>query len=377
MWTPALAALLFLAQSTDFNQQGLKALDDNHYDQAIALFTQAVAADASDYGAHFNLAVAYSLAGRDAQAITEYRRALELKPGIFQAELNLGRSLFNTQQFTDAAEAYTRALALAKANSPANSGAPAELGLGRSLVRANRPADALPHYRQAAVLDPSSREYLLELAQAFEDQHLDVEALALYREFQQNPSAQEHVATLLLRTGQLDQSIAALEAVVATSPTAANRIALAQAYTRNHQPAKAEPLAALALAAAPNDYELRMFYGRLLRDQRKLPQAAEQFLACAKFKPDSIEAWTELAGMLVLTEQFPQAIAALDRVRGLGGETTGHYFLRALTLERLQQRKEALENYTKFLAGSQGKNPDQEFQARQRVRILEKALGKH
>ena len=133
---------------------------------------------------------------------------------------------------------------------------------------------------------------------------------------------------------------------------------------------------AAALGASPEDFELRMFYGRLLRDQRKLPQAAEQFLASAKLKPDSVPAWTELAGMLVLTEQFPQALAALERVRALGGETTGHYFLRALVHDRLQQRKEALENYNKFLAGSQGKNPDEEFQARQRVRILGRDSGK-
>jgi len=181
---------------------------------------------------------------------------------------------------------------------------------------------------------------------------------------------------VLMRSGKLDDSIAALEGVVAKAPTAANRLALAEAYTKNRQPAQAEPLAAQALGASPEDFELRMFYGRLLRDQRKLAPAADQFLASAKLKAESVEAWTELAGMLVLLEQFPQALAALDRVRALGGETTGHYFLRALTHDRLQQRKEALENYTKFLAGSQGKNPDEEFQARQRVRIIERALGK-
>jgi len=42
----------------------------------------------------------------------------------------------------------------------------------------------------------------------------------------------------------------------------------------------------------------------------------------------------------------------------------------------LKQRPEAVENYNKFLALSQGKFPDQEFQARQRVRILEAELRK-
>ena len=53
----------------------------------------------------------------------------------------------------------------------------------------------------------------------------------------------------------------------------------------------------------------------------------------------------------------------------------GHIFFRATTLDRLNLRKEALEYYQRFLQVSKT-NPDQEFQARQRVRILELELGK-
>jgi tetratricopeptide (TPR) repeat protein len=356
--------------SADLNAQGMQALDQQHYDQAADIFRRAIAADPGDYGAHFNLGLAYSLSGKDALAIPEYRKTLELKPGIFQAELNLGRSLYNTQQFRDAAGAYAQAVVL-KADS-----APAELGLARSLAHSGQRAEAEPHYRKAASLDASNRDFLLELAGLHEEHNETAQAIAIYREFPENPGAQERLGVLFLHSGNAVDAIATLEPVVARSPSSANRLALAEAYAKAQQPAKAEPLAAAALAAEPNDYELRMFYGRLLRDQRKLPQAAEQFLASTKLKPDSVEAWTELAGMLVLTEQFPQALAALDRVHSLGGDTAGHYFLRALTQDRLQLRKEALENYQKFLASSQGKNPDEEFQARQRVRTLEKDLGR-
>jgi hypothetical protein len=44
-------------------------------------------------------------------------------------------------------------------------------------------------------------------------------------------------------------------------------------------------------------------------------------------------------------------------------------------LDRLRRNKEALEAYNSFLAASQN-NPDQEFTARQRVKVLEKELGK-
>ena len=69
-------------------------------------------------------------------------------------------------------------------------------------------------------------------------------------------------------------------------------------------------------------------------------------------------------------------MAALDKVRALGAESAGHFYLRAITLDRLQRPKEALEAYNKFLASSQNVNPDQEFIARQRVKVLERELGK-
>ena len=80
--------------------------------------------------------------------------------------------------------------------------------------------------------------------------------------------------------------------------------------------------------------------------------------------------------MLVIAGQYPQGLAALDHVRALGAENSGHLFFRALALDHMDRRAEAIEDYTKFLAGSQGKFPDQEFQARQRVRILEAELKK-
>jgi tetratricopeptide (TPR) repeat protein len=366
----ALLSGLLLAQTSDPVAEGVKALDARQYDLAIEHFTRAISADPSDYGAHFQLGLAYSLAGKDALAVPEYRKSLELRPGVLQAEFNLGTSLFNLGQFAEAADAFTRAVSIDAAS------AAAELGLGRALARLNRRSEAEPHYRKAGALDAANREFLLELATLYEENHQPAEAIAIYREFPRDAGATERMGLLLLRAGRLPEAVAALESAVAMSATPANRVALAEAYAKSNQPAKAESQAAEALQATPEDFDLRMFYGQLLRDQRKFLQAAQQFQSAARQKPDSAPAWTELAGVLVMAEQLPAALAALDRVRALNAETAGHYFLRAIVLDRLQQHKEALESYRRFLAGSQGKNPDQEFQARQRILALEKATGK-
>jgi tetratricopeptide (TPR) repeat protein len=121
----------------------------------------------------------------------------------------------------------------------------------------------------------------------------------------------------------------------------------------------------------PRDRETRLFYGKILRDERKLPDAAMQFEILLESHSDAPEAWSELANVLMVMEQYARALDALDHVRALGAEKPGHVFYRALAFDHLKKRAEAIESYRQFLAMSQGKLPTQEFQARQRARILE------
>jgi len=402
MWTVFL--LVLLAQAPDFISQGLKALDAGNSDAAVASFSKAIAADPADYSAHFNLALAYSISNQDALAIPEYKKTLELHPGLYEAQLNLSMSLLNAnapaeaipflkaaaeqkpkefkpvyylatallgaRQFTEAIIEFQKAVEMDAAS------AGAELGLGQALARDGHRNEAEPHYRKAANLEHAYHTYLLELATLFEEHSELPQALDIYREFPDDPGAQERAGLALLRTGQTAAAITTLEPIVAKSPTAGNQMALAEAYIKEKQLAKAEPLVAAGVAAAPEDFELRMIYGRTLRDQRKFPPASEQFSAAAKIKPDAAQAWTELAGVLIMAERPVDGLAALDKVHALGAETAGHYYLRAITLDRLEKNKEALEAYNEFLAASQNVNPDQEFIARQRVKVLERKLGK-
>src|ERR1022692_2590046 len=87
MWA---AAAFFLFLQADFTTEGMRALDDGKYEVAVQAFRKAIEADSKDYFAHFNLAMAYTLLRRDPEAVTEYRKTLELKPGLYEAELNGG-----------------------------------------------------------------------------------------------------------------------------------------------------------------------------------------------------------------------------------------------------------------------------------------------
>jgi Tfp pilus assembly protein PilF len=401
MW--AMAALLFF-QSAGFETDGMKALEEGRYEAAAQAFTKAIAGDPADYTAHFNLALAYSFLNRDQEGIAEYKKTLELKPGLYQAQLNAGILLLRQKEPADALALLEAAAGqkpsefrprfyLAEAQLETGDAARAEqsyraalevdgksagahLGLGRALAAEGKLADAAPQFRQAAEIDPEYRDSLLELASLFEKEKQYAEAIALYRQFPGNAAAQEHLGTLLIESKQYSEAVPRLEQAYAQSPTQANRAALAAAYVFNNQGAKAVPLLDQAVSGEPGNYDLRLMYARALRDQKQYSAAAKQFTEAAKLKADAGPVWDELGGVLYLAGDFPAALSALERARQLGENGAGNVFFRALALDRLHQTKPALEAYQQFLSLSQGKNPDQEFQARQRAKLLQKELEK-
>lgn len=399
----ALWFAMFVAQQ-DFTADAMKALEANQPAVAEPLLRKAIAADPKDYAAHFNLALALSLQNKNPDAEEEYRQTLALKPGLYQADLNLGILLLRRKQPGEAIPLLKDAVAakpkearpnlyladallgtgdatgampyytVAAEADPKN--AAAQLGWGRALLATAKLPEAAEHYRAAAAIDPTYKDALLELASEYEKAKQTNEAVEIYRQFPLNAGAQERLGELLIESKDFAAAIPKLEQSVGASPTPANRLALGTAYKMNKQPDKAAEQFRLASQADPGNYDLRMIYGRELRDMRQFIPAAQQFAAAANRKPDSVEAWNELASVLIVAENYAQGLAALDRVKALGKETPGNHYLRAITLDKLKQLKPALASYQQFLETDGGKLQDEEFRARQRIRIIENELKK-
>ena len=397
---------LFLGGSSPAVDQsaGLKALDRGDYAAAEEVFLQLTKSDPTDYASYFNLALAETALKKNDDAVEHYKRALTLKPGLYEADLNLGVLLLRVGQPADAIQ-FLRQAADAKPNQPrpkryladsffatgdltnaeasykqalaidANI-AGAELGLGRILEREGNLDGALPHFQRAAALDSTLRSYELELGEAFAKANRLNDAIAILNEFPNDPGAREELGRLYLTSNRPADAVPQFQAAVQLSPTAANRLALATAYLKNNQPDLAAPLLQDALAANPDDFDVRMAVGRISRDKHDYAAAANQFVLATKIKPDSVEAWNEAATAFVLAQMYPQALAAMDKIHSLGADTAGNFYFRAIVLDKLHQVKPALASYQHFLAISGGKFPDQEFIARQRSKILEREANR-
>ena len=364
-------------------------------DEAAA--RKAIAADPKDYGAHFNLSLALSLQNQDSEAIAELRKTLELKPGLYEADLNLGILLLRNKRVPEAVPVLKEAVeakpgvvrpnlyyaqALLETGDVAGAeryytiaaeadpkSAAAHTGLGGVMLAESKLPEAAEHFRAAG-----SKDGLLQVAGLYEKGGRINEAIQIYKEFPDDAAVSEHLGRLQVDNKDAAGAIVNLEEAVRKSPTTANRLALADAYRIGKQPAKMMEQLQLAAASDPANYEIRMALGRSLRDERRLLPAAQQFSAATKLRPDSVEAWNELASALIVNENYVDGLAALDRVHALGKEIPGDIFLRAISLDKLKQKPEALAAYRRFLETDNGAHPDQEFQARARARIIESEL---
>jgi len=393
IWLPALALLLQVADAA-------RLLETEKYAEAAPMLEKALEADPKDFRVRFNLAFAYSHLQRDREAIEHYTKVVEEQPDLVPARLNLGMLLLRQKQpalavphLEAAAEkkpqdfraqfylgeallgagrsehavaAYRRAAEI-DARSEA-----ASLGLGRSLARSGQIETAREHFRKAGAL--------LELADMLEQAKQPAQALDLYLEFlQTKPDAlavRERAGVLLLQQKRYPEAIEHLEAAVKQNPTAANQAALAQGYTMAAQPAKALPVLRAALAAEPSSADLRFRLGTALLESSDFDGAAREFLMVVAKQPDNQAAFNGLGFAFYKKENHEAAMKALDRARQLGPEPPGNHYLRGIILDTFHQYPAALENYQRFLNAAAGRYPDDEFKARQRIRIITTLLNK-
>lgn len=420
--------LLLLAQE-DPAAEGQKALEAKNYPAAITYLKSAVEKTPDDIASRFNLAFAYSLSGQTELAAQQYTKVLELKPGLYEAELNLGillqpehpdqalphleaarkekpnqfapafylaEALAGLGKFPDSETHYAAAIA-ADPKSPH-----ALAGFGRAQLRSGKPQEAAANFEKAAALDPQFGAALLDVADYYIENKNPEAAIAILAKLPESPKIRERMGTLLLNAGKYGEAVPYLEAAYRGAPSPALLVRLAEAYLRTQQTQKGLGALQQAVNAQPNDFDLRMTFGRALRNGGHIDMAAREYTRATEIKPDSQQAWSDLAGaQTALGERimiearkdssnskahiaalqqaepfYSAALRSLDRVKALGPENEGHLFFRALALDNLMQYPAALDSYRAFLEKAAGKFQDQEFQARQRVRIIQKILSK-
>jgi tetratricopeptide (TPR) repeat protein len=400
------------AQTSPADQEALakaeEAINAKDYTRALASLEQLAAKDPKNYRALFDIAYAYTMMGERAKAIEAYRQTLAVRPDLFQANVNLAMLLLEEKQATEAAGLLAPVAAgrpsdahvqLLLANALAGSGQDTEaagqyrkvlaldsespdacLGLGRILARQGQTAEAEQQFARALQLQPGDPATVLEAGRFYEAVGKGEQALRLYTDLAakqpQNAVVRRRLGELLLHQKRYAEAATELEAAARLAPSPQDDWNLARAYAGAKQPAQAVPLLRKVVAANPGDYDARLLLGETLTALREFASARPELEAAARLRPEVPDAWVDLADVLYLQGDLPGTVQMLDRVAATGRKTAKYYFLRAITLDKLEALDEALESYKQFLAVANGAYPDQEFQARQRIKAINLRLEK-
>ena len=389
--------------------QAEKALDLRDFITAENKLRHVVSDDDQNYRAWFDLGYLYTATGRDADAISAYRKSVAAKPDLFESNLNLGIMLGETGQL-DEAEKYLRAATKLKpSGSPEHGQERAWLSLAHVLESKN-PQEAVAGYAEAVKLEPSDPEPHLAAGSLLENQRRFADAEREYKEAADlDPKSVEAVAGLVnvyTKTERLPEAEKMLRRYIELNPeNATAHVQLGRVLAARGNPADAKTEYEAALKLSPNDFEARreladidaangkfaqaakeyqalvtkrpkdpdLHYalGNALMRSRNFPAAQQVLLETVKLKADMGPAYNDLALAASENKQYELAIRALDARAKYEPESAGTYFLRATCYDNLKAAKLAAENYRHFLELAQGKFPDQEWQAKHRLMAID------
>ena len=389
----------------DLLEEARKDIDGQKFQAAIEPL-QKFLAEKDDFAyAHFELGYAYTALGRGKEARPEYEKALQLDPKMAEAALNLGILLLSddppaavaplqkavellpTQSrprtllglayekagdAKNAASAYEGALALDPKDGETS------LHLAQLYFRQNRAGDAEGKFRAVLAADPESQAALLGLAESLE-QEKKPEAIEAYQNYlkaqPEDAAAREHLVHLLIANEKYDEALAESEKTQKGGAPSMEALKL-RADILIGQKKLDDAIVTLkqAVALAPQDAALRGGLGRTYLQKRDFPNAAQELKVAIGLDPKNLAYWKDLTSAYYLGGNYPAALSLLDEVAKREAPTAGELFLRALCYDKLQQTKPALEAYQKFLAADQNRNPDQVWQAQQRIIVLKRIL---
>ncbi len=136
---------------------------------------------------------------------------------------------------------------------------------------------------------------------------------------------------------------------------------------------KSDALYLELLASKPKDGELLTGHGQNLIRLRRYAEAVKVFEAATEVDETDGDAWNGLAFSAFQTHQPEITLRALTARSKYLPDSAIIYFLWATAYDTLHDKKQAVAYYRRFLESDSGKLPDQEWQARQRLALMEKA----
>jgi predicted Zn-dependent protease len=325
----------------------------NRLDDAVSLYERAVAANPKSFEARVSLGLLLARQGRQDDARPELAVATTLDPGqagpetkarAWRALAQIDRDANPTEASNDLLEALK--LSPETADDTLLAGDPksasANAGLAHTLIARKQYPAAETFLRSALEQDPDDPTLTAQLATVLAAQD-KAEALPLIQKLHDAHPADPAITLML-----------------------------AELMAEAGDAAGSDQLYLTLLAATPDDADLQIAHGQNLIHLFKYADAFTAFNKATEVSPSNADGWSGLAFAASRTNQPAIVLHALTMRSRYLPEVPSTYFLWATAYDTLHQTAEAASYYHRFLDSAAGKMPDQEWQAKQRLKVLEK-----
>ncbi|HWA92967.1 MAG TPA: tetratricopeptide repeat protein [Terracidiphilus sp.] len=372
-----------------------------------------LAAHPEDGRALFDAGYVADQQNRENDAAGLYGRSVAAAPNSFETRLMYGLLLARQGKLSDARTQLVAATTL----DPGEAGPMLKARAWRALAQIDKPrpdgtgdaSQASTDLLEALKLSPETEADTLLAAQLAESQgQFDTAEAAYRRLLKSNPKSaagEEGLAHLLLKQKKYDEAESLLRAALTQSPddpalTAQLATALAAQNKAEALPlmeklhaqrpkddditrmladlraqsgdvAGADALDVQLLATNPGDNDLLVDHGQNLIRQQNFREAFAVFEKATEANPANGDAWSGLAFAASKVGQPSVTLHALTMRSKYLPEVPSTYFLWAISYDTLRDKAQAITYYHHFLDAAGGKMPDQEWQARQRLKLLE------
>ena len=354
---------------------GYVADAENNLDEAAGLYRRAVESDPKRFEARLMLGMLLARQGKLDEARPELRAATQLDPGDAgpAAKARAWRALARIDRDQNPPEASNDLLEALKLTHET----PDDTLLAAELAEKSGQKDAAEAaYRRLLAADPGNVQANAGLAHLLiaRKQFPDAEKLlrAALEKSPDDPALTAQLATVLAAQDKAE-ALPLLQKLHAAHPgdPAITRM-LAEVLSEAGDAEGSDRLYVTLLSAHPSDPELLVAHGQNLIRQQKFAEAFTAFSRATELEPANADGWSGLAFAASKTGKPETTVHALTMRSKYLPDIPSTYFLWATSYDTLHDKAAAITYYHHFLEAAAGKFPNQEWQARQRLLVLEK-----
>jgi predicted Zn-dependent protease len=342
---------------------------------AESLYRRSIAADASSFDPHLLLGLLLARQGKLDDARTVLKQATLLDPGEGGPELKarVWRALARLDSNVDAAAASNDLLEALKLTPETTE----DMLMAADLAAKNGELDAAEtQYRHVLSKDPKSVAANAGLAHLLIKKKQYAEAETLLRAALENtpdaPALSAQLAAVLAAEDKAE-AIPLFQKLHAAHPddVTISRM-LAEVLADSGDFPGSDELYVKLLETTPNDPLLLLGHAQNLVRETKYSAAFAAFDKATHVDPKNAEGWSGLAFTASRTNQPAVTLRALSMRARYLPENPSTYFLWATAYDSLHDKPQAVAYYHHFLDTAGGKYPNEEWQARARLKTLEK-----